>query len=125
MIFFDYEKVRESLENFQRCKKEFEIYFLAITDSIDKIQKMQPDTESDVISELILQKGEIEAFLVYLQQMINVVEYAHNCYSKTAKKLVLDCEKLFIDSKVPEKMQLISLDAYRKEMKDISFGKRG
>lgn len=124
MFFFDYEKVNDSLENLLICKKEYEEYFLKINDSIDRIERLQTNAYEDISVDFKIQKKEIEEFLISLQQLIGVVEYAQNYYSKTRKKLILEGEKLFLNSDVSEKMHLISLESYRREMKDIHFGKR-
>lgn len=123
MLFFDHEKVRDSLETLRKCKKDLDGYFAGILDSADKIESIQAEAGEEVSASLSYCKEETESLLTTLQQIISTIDYVQNCYSKTGKKLVVECEKLFISS-VSEKMQKISLEAYRKEMKDIYFEKR-
>lgn len=122
MLFFDFEKVKDTIENLRNCKVNFDEYFHEINSSIEKIEKNLADSAINTL--LVCQKEEIEGFLISLQQMISTVEFASERYSETRKKLILDSERLFMNSDVSEKMQLISLEGYRKEMKDIYFGKR-
>lgn len=123
MLFYDHEKVRDSLETLHKCKKDFDGYFIGILDSVSRIESFQAEAGEDTSVSFADCKENAESFITALQQMISTIEYAQNCYSKTGKKLVVECEKLFINS-ASEKMQKISLEAYRREMKDIYFEKR-